>query len=131
MFKVIIAGGRKFQHTEKHYLFVEKLLANKLLDGVEFVSGEASGADQINWIMAQRTLGGFRAFPALWDRLDLDPCVIKTEADGSQYNALAGFNRNEQMAEYADALIAFPGGNGTKDMVERAKRHKLMIRRWK
>lgn len=129
MFKVIIAGGRRFQHSEKHYAWIEKMLANKL--DIEFVSGEASGADQINWIMAERLLAGFRRFPALWDRLDIDPCVVKTRWDGVEYNALAGFNRNEQMAQYADALIAFPGGNGTKDMIERAKKHKLLIREWK
>lgn len=127
-FRVIIAGGRNFKPEEKHYLWIEKMLVNKL--DVEFVSGEASGADQMNWIMAERRLGGFKAFPALWDRTDLEPCVIKYRGDNEAYNVLAGFNRNEKMAEYADALILFPGGSGSADMLKRAKAHNLPIREW-
>lgn len=41
---------------------------------------------------------------------------------------MAGFRRNKQMAEYADALIAIDlGTNGTKDMIEQAKKHNLKI----
>lgn len=32
------------------------------------------------------------------------------------------------MAEYADALIAFPGGTGTANMVKLANEHGLQIR---
>jgi len=127
-FRVIIAGGRKFKPEEKHCLWIEKMLSNK--KNIEFVSGEASGADAMNWIMAERMLAGYKGFPALWDRLDIDPCVIKQRCDGTEYNTLAGFNRNEQMAQYADALILFPGGSGSQDMLKRAEKHKLLIREW-
>ena len=40
---------------------------------------------------------------------------------GKPYNKLAGFQRNEQMAEYADALIAVDGGNGTSHMIKSMK----------
>ena len=127
-FRVIIAGGRKFSPQEEHYLWIERMLSNKT--DIEFVSGEALGADCMNWVMAQRTLEGYKGFPALWDRLDREPCSVKIARDGSEYNALAGFNRNESMAEYANALILFPGGNGSKDMLKRAFAHNLLIREW-
>ena len=41
--------------------------------------------------------------------------------------SLAGFNRNRQMAEYADALIVFRGGKGTQDMVKQAEFKNLKI----
>jgi len=46
--------------------------------------------------------------------------VVKENKYG-KYNALAGFNRNQQMAEYADVLIAIIKNNssGTRDMIDR------------
>ncbi len=41
---------------------------------------------------------------------------------------MAGFRRNKEMAEYADALIAIDlGTNGTKDMIEQAKNKSLKV----
>jgi hypothetical protein len=37
----------------------------------------------------------------------------------------AGFIRNEEMAQYADALIALPGGSRTAHMIRRARTHGL------
>lgn len=54
-------------------------------------------------------------------------CKIGIRKDGNKYNILAGFNRNEKMAEVADMLIYFKGGNGTNDMVQRAEKHGLQI----
>jgi len=42
----------------------------------------------------------------------------------------AGFIRNAEMAEYADALIAFWDGRskGTKHMIDLAKKHGLKVK---
>ena len=40
------------------------------------------------------------SFPAKWNDLEVDKCVIKTNKYG-KYNALAGHNRNRNIAEYA------------------------------
>lgn len=136
MFRVIIAGGRDFKHSEKHYEWIERILSKKL--DIEFVDGGATGADWINKIMADRLLAGRKDFLADWTNLEVEPCVVKYRADGTPYNALAGFNRNEAMALYASAvegergaLIIFPGGNGSADMLKRAKKHGLLIRQWR
>lgn len=47
-----------------------------------------------------------------------------------KYNANAGFQRNEKMAAYAEALIALqPDGptHGTQDMIKRSLAHKLQV----
>ena len=46
------------------------------------------------------------------------------------YHKSAGIRRNKEMAEYADALIAFWDGksNGTKNMIEEAKLKGLLVR---
>lgn len=66
-------------------------------------------------------------FPAQWSRWGVDGAVVGVREDGSKYNKLAGFWGNAQMAEYAEALIAFPGGTGTADMIQRATERKLLI----
>jgi hypothetical protein len=53
--------------------------------------------------------------------------VIKVGGNGRKYDALAGFRRNQLMAEYARACVAFPGGKGTDDMVARAVRGGLVM----
>jgi hypothetical protein len=65
--------------------------------------------------------------------LDARPCFIKVGRNGSEYNSLAGFNRNEKMAEYASkdngVLICFRVNRspGSGDMIARAKKHGLKV----
>lgn len=51
-------------------------------------------------------------------------------ADWDLYGKSAGFKRNVQMAEYADALVAFWDGasSGTKHMIETAQKMGLDVR---
>ena len=60
------------------------------------------------------------SLPHDWKNIDV-PIVVVKENKYGKYNALAGFNRNQQMAEYADVLIAIIKNNssGTRDMIER------------
>ncbi len=69
-------------------------------------------------------------FPAQWHELSHPDAHIKTLPHGSKYDAQAGLRRNEQMAEYADALIAIYSRSespGTDDMLARAHAHRLQI----
>lgn len=113
MFKVIIAGSREFSD----YSYLAKrcdFFLHKVQDEIEIVSGTARGADTLGEFYAKER--GFKCtrFPADWD----------------QFGKAAGFIRNEEMAKYADALIAFPLGksSGTRDMINRARKHLLSIR---
>ena len=51
-------------------------------------------------------------------------------ADWDKYGKAAGFIRNEQMAQNADALVVFWDGKsrGTKNMIELAAKYKLKVR---
>lgn len=103
--KTIIAGGRDTQLT------LEDIEYLNTLDITEVVSGGARGIDTEGEIWAQETGIPIKRFPAEWNK----------------YGKGAGFKRNVQMAEYADALVVFPGGNGTNHMFRTATKHGLVV----
>jgi len=105
--KIIIAGGRNYQFTDKD---VEKLNSIKHLT-TEIVSGGAKGVDS----------EGER-----WAKSNGIP-VKMFKADWNQYGRAAGPIRNKQMAQYADAIVLFPGGSGTDNMHANAVKANLKI----
>jgi len=110
--KVIIAGGRNFRDYDKLRESCDNILVNQ--KEVEIVSGTAAGADTLGERYAQEKGYEVKKFPAQWDL----------------YGKSAGYKRNQQMAEYADGLIAFWDGNskGTKHMIDIANKMGLKVR---
>lgn len=98
--KIIIAGGRDFNN----YYILEKVLNSfkELID--EVISGDARGADELGARWATSNNIHVNHFPADWD----------------YYGKAAGFIRNIEMADNADALIAFwdNKSKGTKHMIK-------------
>ena len=91
------------------------------------MSGGAKGVDNLGERWAKRNDIPCKKFPAKWDDLEAEGAVIKSGQYGD-YNAKAGFDRNLQMAEYADALIAIDQGtSGTRDMIKQARDNGLEI----
>jgi len=111
-FRVIIAGGRDFDDFRTLSEFCMHILQNK--QNVEVVSGKANGADKLGEQFARFMGYPIKEFPANWDELGKS----------------AGYLRNKEMAEYADALIAFWDGEskGTKHMIDLAKKMNLKVR---
>ena len=106
-YKVIIAGCRDFNDYELLKSKSDYYLQNKL-PNVIIVSGHASGAD---------TLGERYAIERGLN-CELHP------ADWNKHGRAAGPIRNAEMAEVADALIAFWDGKsrGTAHMIQAMKR---------
>ncbi len=126
--KVIIAGGRDFNDYEKLSEFCDSVLSNTT--DIEIVSGTALGADKLGEKYAKEKGYILKEFPAKWKDLKANPCFVKYDKNKEPYNVLAGLNRNEEMAKYADALIIFWNGksSGSKNMIESATKHKLKIK---
>lgn len=104
-FKVIIAGSRGFSNYKLLKEQCNKYLREKRkTSNIIIVSGHARGADTLGEMYAQDEGFALEVYPAQWKKL------------GKQ----AGYRRNEQMAEVADALIAFWDGEskGTKHMID-------------
>ena len=113
MFRVIIAGGRDFQDYELLARTMDHLLSN-VHGQIVVVCGLAPGADSLGDQYAKAKGYEVHYFPADW----------------AKYGRAAGPIRNEQMAQNADALVAFWNGisKGTKSMIELAQRYGLKIR---
>lgn len=116
MLRVIIAGGRDFDDYETLRAVVDKILS-KTKDEIQIVSGGARGADKLGEQYAKERGYDISIFYADWDR----------------YGASAGYKRNLEMAQNADALIAFWDGEsrGTKHMINLATERGLKVRVWR
>ncbi|UMB52433.1 DUF2493 domain-containing protein [Lutibacter sp. A64] len=113
MMKLIIAGTRTFNDYKKLCTECDNILQDQ--NNIEIVSGAYyKGADKLGEQYAKERGYKITRFPANWKR----------------YRRAAGPKRNEQMAEYADTLIAFWDGKsrGTKNMIELAKTRGLKVR---
>lgn len=125
--KLIVAGSRNSKATLD---FLSKAIngfyfADKI---TEIVSGGARGIDLLGEEYAVTYNIPIKRFDAKWDDLDVPNARVKVR-NGKEYNANAGFDRNEEMAKYADALIAIWDGKspGTKHMIDCAKQYGLKI----
>lgn len=107
--KLIVAGGRDFTDISRMDAELKNLVLNGTLpDDVELVCGMARGAD----ITAYN----------LW-RYIYENKIHKFYPDWKAEPRRGGFIRNEEMAEFADFLVAFWDGasRGTKHMIETMK----------
>ncbi len=111
-FKVIIAGGRDFNDYE----FMKTRLDNlfKAIENITIISGTAGGADQLGERYAIEMGHLIELYPADWD------------GQGKAAGAL----RNIEMAENANALVAFWDGKsrGTDHMIKQARMRGLKVR---
>lgn len=114
-FKVIVAGSRGFND---YRLLRENcnsaLREKKKTHNIIIVSGHAKGADAFGEKYAKDEGFDLEIFPADWKK----------------FGKAAGFRRNEQMAEFADALIAFWDGksHGTKHMIDIATEKGMKVK---
>lgn len=111
-FRVIVAGSRTMEDYEFVKEHLDKVFSKHKPTSI--VCGEAKGADALGRKYAIEKHIKIDSFPADWT------------GKGKQ----AGYLRNEQMAQNADALIAFWNGTsaGTKHMINTARNRNLQVR---
>lgn len=112
----VVCGGRDYADAER----VKKVLdaAVERMGLHTIIEGEAAGADTLarDWAL---------------ERGDIS--VIAVPAEWRKHGPSAGPRRNAVMLEFllaADGdkcVIAFPGGDGTRDMVEAARKDSVKI----
>lgn len=111
--RVIVAGSRDLLDPYE----VEEAIVFSAFPITELVCGMARGVDMNAYLWAKRNGVAVREMPAIWR--DKDGVV----------NMRAGPERNQRMADCAEALIAVWDGvsPGTRDMIARAKRRNLPV----
>lgn len=107
--KTIIAGSR----TITGYRFLLSALTEISWEITAVVSGCAQGVDRLGERYASENLLKIKHFPADWEK----------------YGRRAGYIRNNQMAAYAEALLAIWDGTsrGTKNMIRIANNKGLKV----
>lgn len=110
--KIAITGGRDHKVTTEELSTFFRLFAEH--GGTELHHGDARGVDRI--VAAEARARGI---------IVIDHPVSKSEWD--QHGKIAGFIRNTRMLSTPGVklLIAFPGDNGTRNCVQRARAMKI------
>lgn len=145
--QVIIAGGRDINDI----FWIERAIAGapflKLIEKADsdpsgnviakIIQGGAKGVDAAAKEYAVREGIDHHEEAAQWNNFEVDNVLMKRNVLGVPYNALAGHNRNQLMAEKAmssigkngAALIAVWNGTsrGTRDMIETAKKAGMRV----
>lgn len=127
-FRLLVCGGRdygyrtnsetgkkeRYQPEVDHIWHTLDLVWSSISRPLVVIEGEQRGADLLAREWAEERGLEVRGFPANWDK----------------YQKRAGFIRNQQMLDEGKphAVVAFPGGNGTRMMVSLARRHRLPTR---
>ena len=111
--KIIIAGSRTFNDYKKLCKVCDNILQDQ--NNIEIVSGAYyRGADKLGEQYAKEKGYKTTRFPADWNK----------------FGKAAGPKRNHQMADYAEALIAFWNGKsrGTQNMIQLSRKYGLKSR---
>lgn len=113
---ILVCGGRDYCK----YSVIKNTLEDLINDvwcecedtNITFIQGGASGADFLCKVFV------------LDEYADVSQVSMKEfKADWKTYGKRAGMLRNKQMLDEGkpDLVVAFPGGNGTADMISQAK----------
>lgn len=111
--KLLVCGGRDFNNAT--FLDAAMSQARELLGFTAVIHGGARGADRM---------------AAIWAR-ERGLLAIQFLADWRRHGIAAGPCRNQRMLDEGrpDAVLAFPGGAGTGDMIRRALNAELPVYR--
>lgn len=121
--KIVVAGSRGFSD----YRFFSDVMHSVIdeFPDCEFISGKASSGPDAMIIKYANENGIIcHEYPADWNDIGVPNARIKVNDRGRQYNANAGHDRNQIMAEISHFYIIFWDGKspGTKDMIARCKK---------
>lgn len=112
--KVIIAGGRDIEDWDA----LTDAIKESGFEITHVISGGADGVDTMAVEWAKQEEIPWTVYPAKWKKYRAMGMVKR-----------AGIDRNQQMSEVGEALIAVWDGQstGTKDMIDRATRKGLPV----
>jgi hypothetical protein len=118
-YTVLVCGGRGYRDREKVFwaLNTVKVAVDKNKGKMRVIEGGATGADFFARLWRRDNRIDGKTYRARWKRFGLS----------------AGPLRNQQMLdeEDVDIVLAFPGNEGTADMIERANAQGYVVHEFK
>jgi len=104
--RVLVCGGRDFRDRQHVFSVLDAIHAKTPITCI--IEGGASGVDSMARVWSTSRKVGLAEYPALWHK----------------YGRAAGYIRNGQMLNegFPDLVVAFPGGAGTRNMIEQARK---------
>ena len=109
--RVLVCGGRDYKDKDALFKYMDTLHNERKISLV--INGGASGADTLAAIWASWTGIKTRTYFAKW----------RTEGRA------AGFIRNRRMLDEGkpNLVVAFPGGQGTRNMIRLAREYGIEV----
>lgn len=125
--RILVCGGRNYVDSARLFYVLDYY--NASVGFAVLIHGAAAGADQwaAQWAKARGI--PLLPFPAQWGDMNATSCVVRYRQDGTRYNAAAGGIRNLKMLDEGkpDFVVAFPGGKGTRDMMQQARECRVPV----
>lgn len=126
--RVIIAGSRDCNDYEMVKEAISKAKEELGLEITSVLSGKAKGVDSLGEQYAKENKIKIESYPADWKDIKGKPENEIGKNKFGKYWKMAGFHRNQKMADNADALISIDlGTSDTQDMINRAKKADLKV----
>lgn len=109
--KVLVCGGRNYNDREEFFWAMTHTFEG--WEDCEIITGMAKGADSLAVEFVETYGLKLHKFPADW----------------KEYGRAAGHIRNQQMLDEGEPelVIAFPGGKGTKSMIDKSRKAGVMV----
>lgn len=110
--KILVCGGRDYNDRTSFYYYMDDI-AKLYGRPITIIEGGARGADRMAQEFAKADGYDLETYPADWKK----------------HGKAAGPIRNKQMLDEGkpDLVVAFPGGKGTQNMVEQAKKANIPV----
>jgi hypothetical protein len=126
--RLLVCGGRNYADHDAVDLLLSTIHAG-YGPITCIIHGAATGADTLAKEWALKNNIKEDAYPADWSNLTQPDAIVRVRRGGMKYDARAGFRRNQRMIDEGKPTLvaAFPGGNGTADMVKRARKSGLHV----
>lgn len=106
--KVLVTGGRNYLNKGRVFDVLSRVAPQCV------ITGGGLGADDFarSWALAHGI------------------CYVEVPANWAFYDKSAGPIRNHWMAEFLtpDLVLAFPGGKGTRSMIDVAHKHRIAVK---
>ena len=111
--KILVCGGRDYKDKKKVFKILDYIVNGSQSNIL--INGGAFGADSFAWEWAMDN--------------QAKTCVVTVKANWDKYGKMAGPIRNQQMIDnhHPDLVLAFPGGAGTRDCIDKALKCGIVV----